>query len=199
MGRLSRAFSRAKHTDKQQEAAATVEPDQKTASPPPPTYEQASRQEQHAQHPPQIANSAVQLSPDLPSAEDCVAHLKLLECFYRLRQNIASTNGLFGISCDIFNDLDQSAPRTDTHKDKNTEIITLLAEKRWQVYVSRAVERFSRWRYSLEPDADYYTLAEAASSEGQILADRVNAETAKPFSFDAENLLPIGKSALNLH
>lgn len=191
MGRLSRALSRATGTDKQKEAAVTVEPVQKSPSPPPPTYEEASRPEQHAQHTSQIANDTVQLSPDLPSPGDCVAHLKLLESFYRLRQNIASTNGLFGISSDIADDLDQKAPVTDTHKDKNNEIITLLAEKRWQVYVSRAAERFSRWRFSLEPNADYYTLAKAISSKGEILAERVNSETAKPFSFDAENLPPI--------
>jgi len=191
MGRLSRAFSRAKDTDKQKEAAVAIEPVQKSPSPPPPTYEQASQQEQHAHYPPQVASSSVQLSPDLPSPEDCVAHLKLLECFYRLRQNIASTNGLFGISCDVVEELEQNASRTDTHKDKRNEIITLLAEKRWQVYVSRAVERFSTWRYSLELNTDCYTIAQAIKTKGQILADRVDTETAKPFSFDAENLPPI--------
>jgi hypothetical protein len=195
MGRLSRAFSRAKDAGKQKEATSiTVEPVGKSESPPPPTYEQANRHEDHTQYAPQIANSTLQHNPDLPSPADCVAHLKLLECFYRLRQNIASTNGLFGISCEIVDDLDKSATQTDTHKDKKNEGITLLAEKRWQVYVSRAVERFSRWRYSLEPKANYYTLAQAISSKGQVLADRVNPETAKPFSFDAESLPPIGKS-----
>lgn len=191
MGRLSRALSRATGTDKQKEASITVEPVQKSPSPPPPTYEQASRQEQYAHHPPQTANSTVQLSPDLPSSDDCVAHLKLLESFYRLKQSIASTNGLFGISCDTVDDLDQKAPGTDTQKDKTNETIPLLAEKRWQVYISRAVERFSRWRYSLEPNADCYTIGQAISSKGQLLADRVNSETAKPFSFDSENLPPI--------
>ena len=192
MGRLLRALSRAKDTGKQKEATAiTVEPVEKSPSPPPPTYEQASREEQHAQYPPQIANSTVPLSPDLPSPEDCVAHLKLLECFYHLKQSIASTNGLFGISCDVVENLDQSAPRTD--KDSNNEIVTLLAEKRWEVYVSRAVERFSKWRNSLEPTSNYYALAQAISSKGRTLANRVDPETAKPFSFDAENLPPIGK------
>lgn len=195
MGRLSRAFSRAKDAGKQkEETSITVEHVGKSESPPPPTYEQANRHEDHTQYAPQIASGSLQHNPDLPSPADCVAHLKLLECFYRLRQNIASTNGLFGISCDIIEDLDKSATQSDTHKDKNNEGITLLAEKRWQVYVSRAVERFSRWRYSLEPKADYYTLARAISSKGQVLADRVNPETAKPFLFDAENLPPIGKS-----
>jgi hypothetical protein len=196
MGRLSRALSRAKDTVTQKEPAAiNVELVEKSQSPPPPTYEQASQQEKHTQYPPQIATSTGRGDPDLPSPQDCVAHLKLLECFYRLRQEIASTNGLFGITCDIAESVDQKAPRTEPHKDKNDEAIILLAEKRWQVYVTRAVERFSRWRYSLEPNADYYTLAQAIATKAQILGDRVEPETAKPFLFDEENLPPIGKLA----
>jgi hypothetical protein len=190
MGRLSRAFSRAKETDKQKEVTAvTVESIGKSPSPPPPTYEEAERQEQHTQHSPQTLVGTSQTEADFPSPGDCVAHLQLLECFYRLKQQIASTNGLFGISCDVVEDLDQK-----TSKDKNNEVLTLLAEKRWEVYLTRAAERFLRWRHSLEPNADYYTLAKAISTKGQVMADRVDPEKAKPFSFDAHNLPPIGMS-----
>jgi hypothetical protein len=192
MGRLSRAFSRAKETDKQKEATAvTAKSIGKSPSPPPPTYEEAERQEQHTQHPPQPQTfvGTSQTEADFPSPGDCVAHLQLLECFYRLKQQIASTDGLFGISYDVVEDPDQKTP-----KDKNNDVLTLLAEKRWEVYLTRAAERFSRWRYSLEPNADYYTLAQAISTKGQVMADRVDPEKAKPFSFDAHNLPPIGRS-----
>jgi hypothetical protein len=192
MGRLSRAFSRAKETDKQKEASAvTVESVGKSPSPPPPTYEEAERQEKHTEHSPQPQTliGTSQTEPDFPSPGDCVAHLKLLECFYRLKQQIASTNGLFGISCDVVEDLDQKTPN-----EKNNEVLISLAEKRWEVYVTRAAERFSRWRYSLEPDADHYTLAQAISTRGEVMADRTDPEKARPFSFDAYNLPPIGMS-----
>ncbi|CAD0110110.1 unnamed protein product [Aureobasidium uvarum] len=193
MGRLSRAFSRVKETDKEKEAnvTTTVDSVEKSPSPPPPAYEDAGRQQHNVQLFTPSASSLPQLDPDLPSPEDCVAHLKLLECFYRLKQKIASTEGLFGISCDVVGDFDQSTPQKDTQKEPKNETLTLLAEKRWQVYVSRAVERFARWRYSLEPNPNYYTLNQAISSKGQTLADRVNPETAKPLLFDAENLPPI--------
>ncbi|KAG9606759.1 hypothetical protein KCU77_g5591, partial [Aureobasidium melanogenum] len=160
-------------------------------SPPPPTYEEAERQQHIAQHPPNAANSVTQLGTDLPSPEDGIAHLKLLECFYRLKQKIASTDGLFDISSDILGEIDQKTPQKDAQDDKKTMMLTLLAEKRWQVYVSRAVDRFTKWRYSLEPDADYYTLHQAVASEGDVLADRVKPEKANPLSFDAANLPPI--------
>ncbi|KAI4728109.1 hypothetical protein E4T49_04006 [Aureobasidium sp. EXF-10728] len=193
MGRLPRAFSRVKESDKEKEANinATVNPVEKSPSQPPPTYEEAGRQQHDVQISTPTTSSLPQLDPELPSPEDCVAHLKLLECFYRLKQKIASAEGLFGISCDDVGHLDQSAPQKDTHKDPQNETLTLLAEKRWQVYVSRAVARFARWRYSLEPNPDYYTLNQAISSKGQILADRVNPKLAKPLLLDAGNLPPI--------
>lgn len=192
MRRLSKAFSRAKETDKEKEAEPTTT-SRTSPSPPPPTYEEAERQQHNVQHPLDAANSFAPLDPELPSPVDGIAHLKLLECFYRLKQKIASADGLFDISSDILGDIDQNTPRKDAHNDKNNMMLTLLAEKRWQVYVSRAVDRFSRWRFSLEPDADYYTLRQAVTSEGAVLADRVKPENAQPLSLDTANLPPIGK------
>jgi hypothetical protein len=193
MRRLSRAFSRAKETDKEQEAKTTTISPTNSPSPPPPTYEEAERQQHNVQHPPDAANSFAQLDPDLPSPEDGIAHLKLLECLYRLKQRIASTDGLFDISSDILGKTSQNTPpQKDAQDDKKNMMLTLLAEKRWQVYVSRAVDRFAKWRYSMEPDADYYTLHQAVTSEGDNLADRVKPEKANPLPFDAANLPPIG-------
>ncbi|KAG9840242.1 hypothetical protein KCU98_g9383, partial [Aureobasidium melanogenum] len=190
MRRLSRAFSRAKETDNEKEANATTIGSTNSPSPPPPTYEEAERQQHNVQHPPDTANSFAQLDPDLPSPEDGIAHLKLLECFYRLKQKIASTDGLFGISSDIVQENDQNTPPKNAHNDQNSMILTLLAEKRWQVYVSRAVDRFSKWRYTMEPDVDYYTFNHAWSF-GADLAERVKPEKANPLTFDAANLPPI--------
>ncbi|KAK6008736.1 hypothetical protein QM012_000639 [Aureobasidium pullulans] len=191
MRRLSRAFSRVKETDEGKEAKVATISATNSPSPPPPTYEEAERQQDNVQHTTDAANSFAQLGPDLPSPEDGIAHLKLLECFYRLKQKIASTDGLFDISSDILGEINQTPPQKNAHNDKDNMKLTLLAEKRWQVYVSRAVDRFSRWRYSLEPDADYYTLNQAVTSKGDVLADRVKPEKANPLSFAAENLPPI--------
>ncbi|KAH0354404.1 hypothetical protein KCU81_g881, partial [Aureobasidium melanogenum] len=198
MRRLSRAFSRTKNTDEEKEAEATTTNPVKSASPPPPTYEEAEKQQYNVEQP----SDAV--DPDLPSPENTIAHLKLLECFYRFKQKIASTDGLFGISSDIIpeNDQtttppkdathnDQTTPKTAPHNDKTSEILTLLAEKRWQVYVSRAVDRFAKWRYTLEPDVEYYTFKHALGGFGRELTERVDPVKAKPLSFDETNLPPI--------
>lgn len=200
MRRLSRAFSRTKNTDKEKEAEATTTNPVKSASPPPPTYEEAEKQQYNVEQP----SDAV--DPELPSPEDTIAHLKILECFSQLKQKIASTDGLFGISSDIIPEKDQTitppkhaahndqtTPKTAPHNDKTSEILTLFAEKRWQVYVSRAVDRFAKWRYALEPDAEYYTFKHALGGFGRELTERVNPEKAKPLAFDDTNLPPIGK------
>ncbi|KAH0373092.1 hypothetical protein KCU65_g761, partial [Aureobasidium melanogenum] len=186
MRRLSRALSRTKNIDKEKEAEAPTSNPAKDSSPPPPTYEEAEKQQYNVEQ----ASDAV--DPDLPSTEDTIAHLKLLECFYRLKQKIASTDGTFGISSDIISESCQTTPPKDgPHNNKTSEILTLLAEKRWQVYVSRAVDRFSQWRYTLEPDTDYYTFKHAWSGLGRELTERVNPEKVKPLAFDETNLPPI--------
>jgi hypothetical protein len=71
-------------------------------------------------------------SAKLQSVDLCIAHLKLLEAFYTLRTSIADTADIFGIS----------APSAQHSTEKS---VIKLKEKRWQVYVSRAVHRFETW------------------------------------------------------
>ncbi len=65
--------------------------------------------------------------------DECIAHLKLLECFHQLRERVSSEDGLFRIN---------SHHTTESSKESTPESIR---EKRWAVYVARAVERFARW------------------------------------------------------
>ncbi|KAL1296560.1 hypothetical protein AAFC00_000060 [Neodothiora populina] len=98
-----------------------------------------------------------------PLPDECIAHLKLLECFYRLRQSIGSANGLFGIP-DPEGAYAAPAQRPSTIKPHGiTEIANIravISEKRWQIYVSRAVSRFDRWINSLDPPGEYLHRAE---------------------------------------
>ncbi|KAI5201490.1 hypothetical protein E4T42_02282 [Aureobasidium subglaciale] len=200
MGRLTRAFSRTGQSSKEKEALdAKVDSPEKSPSPPPPTYKEAKEDEWNAKNPPHIVNGFAELDlgsdgPDVPQPRDCEAHLKLLECFYRLKQRIARTEGLFGISINIVKDLDEVVPQAKTQvENKNNEISTLLAEKRWQVYVSRAVQRFSAWRNTIEAEAGYYTLSQATSLKGHRLARLVDPfhENTDALCFDHSNLIPI--------
>ncbi|WPH00759.1 glycine-rich domain-containing protein 2 [Acrodontium crateriforme] len=76
----------------------------------------------------------------LPGVNDCIAHLKLLECFYRLRQKIGSTDGLYGINNDVILNASDIIGQ-----EKLPELLSKLAEKRWAIYVARAADRFEQW------------------------------------------------------
>ena|SRR6187402_2208173 len=69
-----------------------------------------------------------------PEADQCLAHLKLLSAFHGLKEDIGYTDGLFGLwdsKCEIAGDRDQALAK--------------MREKRWALYIARAVERFEDW------------------------------------------------------
>jgi uncharacterized membrane protein YgcG len=73
-----------------------------------------------------------------PSESTCIAHLKFLECLYRLRQSIASQDGLFGIRNELIT-------ATELSETKKAELLAKLGEKRWAIFVNRSVDRFTAW------------------------------------------------------
>ena len=72
-----------------------------------------------------------------PTPDICIAHLKLLEAFHQLREDVAFEDGRFGIK-DSFADARES-------DQERTEVLAKIREKRWQVYVTKASKRFERW------------------------------------------------------
>jgi hypothetical protein len=76
-------------------------------------------------------NPEVAVSPDL-----CIAHLKFLESLSQLREEIGSKYSLLGIKDPVFR---------PTEQDQVGTAIVKVREKRWQVYVARAVDRFRKW------------------------------------------------------
>ena len=84
------------------------------------------------------AFSNLNLAPSAkPTPDLCIAHLKLLEAFHQLREDVACEDGLFGIS-DAFADASQS-------DQERAKLLAKIREKRWQVYVTKASKRFERW------------------------------------------------------
>lgn len=91
---------------------------------------------------------------DVPAPDECIAHLKLLEALYNLRQDIENTDGIFGIVGPNVNRtqpsekkaLDQKVETDDGDLDEDTKLkLKQVREKRWAVYVSRAVDRYEKW------------------------------------------------------
>ncbi|SLM39581.1 Protein of unknown function DUF1399 [Lasallia pustulata] len=82
-------------------------------------------------------------SSAIPTAKQCEAHLKLLEVFSQLREDIGTNNGLYGLSDDLAAGAASSGPQ---------ELLIKICEKRWAVYVTRAASRFERWwNVTIEP------------------------------------------------
>lgn len=105
-------------------------------SPPPPAY---SMGDAHLRVPDiTAAFSNLNLrSSGKPTPDLCIAHLKLLEAFHQLREDIAFEDGRFGI-----NDFFADTAKTDQER---AEILAKIREKRWQVYVTKASKRFQHW------------------------------------------------------
>lgn len=105
-------------------------------SPPPPAYALA---ESNVDVPDiTAAFSSLNLAPSVkPTPDVCIAHLKLLEAFHQLREDVTFEDGRFGI-----NDAFADAGKSDQER---AGLLTKIREKRWQVYVTKASKRFERW------------------------------------------------------
>lgn len=71
----------------------------------------------------------------LPFNDECTVHLRFLSVLADLRKYISENDGLFGIH-------DSSADAFHADKEK---AMAKIREKRWGVYVARAVDRFETW------------------------------------------------------
>ncbi|KAL6406762.1 hypothetical protein AUP68_09567 [Ilyonectria robusta] len=85
-------------------------------------------------------------SPTEPTVDTCLAHLKLLFAFEELKIKIGNTDGLWDI-------WDSRAISPSGGSSVNpTDILVKLREKRWAVYVARAIDRYEAWWASFVPD-----------------------------------------------
>ena len=81
-----------------------------------------------------------------PSGDQCIAHLKLLECFHELRETIATTDGLYGVK-------DEFVP-SGLNERMHASVLTKIREKRWSIYVAQAAKRFELWwEHCVEPNS----------------------------------------------
>lgn len=111
---------------------------------PPPAYDEAM-------DPSPIAIPQLNLTQDAGSPlnstvtpDQCVAHLKLLATFADLRDSVSTEDGLFGLH-------DVQAEEYSTGRN---HMLAKIREKRWAVYVSRAVERYLVWWRECVPSSE---------------------------------------------
>ncbi|ORY57814.1 uncharacterized protein BCR38DRAFT_354067 [Pseudomassariella vexata] len=84
-----------------------------------------------------------------PTADTCLAHLKLLSAFQSLKEDVGYTDGLWDIydSHSVTENRDSVEPGVDL-----AAILAKLREKRWAVYIARAVDRYEAWWNSFVAD-----------------------------------------------
>ncbi|OAX80360.1 hypothetical protein ACJ72_05311 [Emergomyces africanus] len=96
----------------------------------------ASLRELHFERP-GLQGSVNPMSVGPVTTDQCIAHLKLLAALADLRDTISATDGLFDL-----HDIEYGKYPTEEDRLKAAQ---LIREKRWAVYVGRAVDRFSTW------------------------------------------------------
>lgn len=98
-------------------------------------------------------------SDETPEVDTCLAHLKLLFAFQSMKEDVGYTDGLWNI-WDSRADLDVELSPTDrealgaqsqkTLSDGERKLkLSKIREKRWALFVARAVDRYESWWASL--------------------------------------------------
>ena len=130
------------------------------------------------------AFSQLNLSQDssFPSKDQCIAHLKLLEAIYLLKEDVVSRDGLYGIQ--------ETFISSGIVDDEAAKILERVREKKWQVFVCKAVERFQCWfKNQFQPAARMCTIDDMVKpTYGQLT------KLARPLQPAANRLPPLGMS-----
>lgn len=80
-----------------------------------------------------------------PDADLCLAHLKLLEAFHSLKEEVGYTDGAFDLWDTRAPGSEESVAGDETATKVRKEALSKIREKRWALYVARAVDRFESW------------------------------------------------------
>src|SRR5262249_36836054 len=86
--------------------------------------------------------------PQNPDANTCLAHLKLLFAIHSLKTDIGYTDGLWGIadaSIEGLTDAQEEKRLKAVNPDERMAALSRLREKRWAIFLARAVDRYEAW------------------------------------------------------
>jgi hypothetical protein len=111
----------------------------------PPTYKTAQNGHNAVDPMPGFASLNLFGHTPKPTEDHCLAHLKLLEAFNQLREDVSTNDGLYG--------LHNSLVKCELSEAQRKVALAKMREKRWAVFVGVAAERFAVWWKSLNPQA----------------------------------------------
>lgn len=106
-----------------------------------------------------FSNLALHSHSTDPDVDTCLAHLKLLFAFHSMKEDVGYTDGLWDI-WDSRADLDVELSAADLEilgargqktlpDDERKLKLSKVREKRWALFVARAVDRYEAWWASL--------------------------------------------------
>lgn len=122
------------------------------------------------------ATPLLQKSGPVVSPQACYHHQLLLRCFLDLKRTISKMTGLYKKEYDyeIESEVDPIARQST------------VEERRWSIYVSRAVHRFSVWWAQIPADS------EMSSCESHRVSEKPYAHHSG-WTWTGDELLPLGK------
>ncbi|EGX94974.1 hypothetical protein CCM_03246 [Cordyceps militaris CM01] len=156
----------AKRTDAPNGALAEAPPSYQEVANQPPSYQAVPDQSFSAPLPEiTFAGNALSSQSKDPSNKNygfdvtescCLAHLKLLHAIEAMKQDVGYTDGLWGIWDSLVLDgkgvsFDSSEVPSDMRKsdltgeEEKKMMLSKLREKRWAIFVARAVDRYEAW------------------------------------------------------
>ncbi len=131
---------------------------------PPPAYQEPANTghapDQPPDQPPDLTAAFAKLSvsnaPRNPDPDTCLAHLKLLAAFQNMKEDIGYTDGLWNIwdtradNAELDSNLNDVPPaKTTENEPDKMAVLSKLREKRWALFVARAVDRYEAWWSSM--------------------------------------------------
>lgn len=117
------------------------------------------------------------LSQHTTTVDECVAHLKFLALISDLRDVICRQNGIYGL-------WDESLPLTTGESYQRG--LALIREKRWSIFVTKAVDRFEAWYDKFGKQTDFeagYPLMTVHFNEKETF-DPAETQGSSPFTLN---------------
>ncbi|KZL63249.1 alpha-ketoglutarate-dependent sulfonate dioxygenase, partial [Colletotrichum incanum] len=129
-----------------------------------------------------------------PDVDSCLAHLKLLHAIQTLKEDVGYTDGLWDFWDVRAGPLPGPEVRGKGGSSKDAEghtkkILAMLREKRWAVYLARAVDRYEAWWKTLSEGR----LREAEMGNVEKSSEKYAKfpEGSKDFPWSVDNLPPL--------
>lgn len=148
-----------------------------------------------------FADLTLEDAPGNPTVDKCLSHLKLLFAIHDMREDVGYTDGLWDIwdtrESDRIRELSAKAEKAEksgapgaVNPDEATAVLSNLREKRWAIFLARAVDRYASWWETLPKR--YLTNADMEAWDGTIdYYNFVNGTDA--MVWDETMLPPLGK------